>query len=85
MFNMLSADKADCFACMHSEASNYLLLPEAKDSKQACHAATAALWESRSEEMTLEYTDGDKLNHMHKVVCLLKAIQSSCRYLHILA
>ena len=45
-----------------------------KSFKQACHAATAALWESRDEDMTLEYTDGDQLNHMHKVNPLFQLV-----------
>ena len=35
---------------------------------QACHAATAALWESRQGSSTVEYCAPDKLDHMHKVM-----------------
>ena len=38
---------------------------------QACHAATAALWESREEAVTLEYTSPGKIDHMHKAKCII--------------
>jgi len=34
---------------------------------QACHAATAALWESREEAATQQYCSEQQINHMHKV------------------
>lgn len=34
---------------------------------QACHAATAALWESRGEAATGAYCAPNNLDHMHKV------------------
>lgn len=33
---------------------------------QGCHAATAALWQSREAEATLEYCAPHNLDHMHK-------------------
>lgn len=35
---------------------------------QACHAATAALWESREEPSSQQYCSPAQLNHMHKVM-----------------
>ena len=34
---------------------------------QACHAATAALWESREAESSKRYCSSGQLDHMHKV------------------
>lgn len=34
---------------------------------QGCHAATAALWESREAGTTLEYCAPENIDHMHKV------------------
>lgn len=39
---------------------------------QACHASTAALWNSRSDAATGEYCAPDNLDHMHKVVLEVK-------------
>ena len=35
---------------------------------QACHAATAALWESREEPASQQYCSPAQLGHMHKVI-----------------
>ena len=35
---------------------------------QACHAATAALWDSRKEPSSQQYCSPAQLDHMHKVV-----------------
>ena len=35
---------------------------------QACHAATAALWESREAPSSQQYCSSAQLDHMHKVV-----------------
>ena len=35
---------------------------------QACHAATAALWQSREADSTKQYCSADQLDHMHKVM-----------------
>ena len=34
---------------------------------QACHAATAALWDSREEASSQQYCSPAQLDHMHKV------------------
>ncbi|CAL5221122.1 g3257 [Coccomyxa viridis] len=39
---------------------------------QACHAATAALWQSREADSTKQYCSADQLDHMHKVVLEIK-------------
>lgn len=44
---------------------------------QACHAATAAMWLNRGDEVTAAYLSDDNLDHMHKVsghsMCCLAA------------
>ena len=35
---------------------------------QACHAATAALWDSREEPFSQQYCSAAQLDHMHKVM-----------------
>ena len=35
---------------------------------QACHAATAALWESREADSSKQYCCPAQLDHMHKVM-----------------
>lgn len=42
---------------------------------QACHAATAALWLSREDEVTRRYCEGPALDAMHKVVLEVKSEQ----------
>ncbi|KAL4448558.1 hypothetical protein ABPG75_005777 [Micractinium tetrahymenae] len=39
---------------------------------QGCHAATAALWESRESATTQEYCAPENIDHMHKVVLEIK-------------
>ena len=34
---------------------------------QACHASSAAMWESKEDPVTLDYCSPEKIDQMHKV------------------
>jgi hypothetical protein len=48
---------------------------------QACHASTAALWQSRECPSSQEYCSNGNLDHMHKAcsrTCLVMIVLTTC-------
>ena len=43
--------------------------------QQACHASTAALWQSRDSDTTQRYCAADRLDHMRKVIATPDRVQ----------
>ncbi|KAK9915245.1 hypothetical protein WJX75_006612 [Coccomyxa subellipsoidea] len=71
-FNTLELEVLVQYVVLRSDLWKSLDWPLGSIVAQACHAATAALWLSRTEEPTLAYCSDSSLDHMHKVVLEVK-------------